>query len=481
MPTLEFREIVSRVFLPNLPLFAQRSPAMIRVNMSRYGRFCDGVTRRSFLQIGSLATGGLCLPTLLRAEANGDLRKSNKSVILIYLSGGIAHQDTVDLKPEAPDGIRGEFQPIETKVPGIQVSELLPKLASCMDRMTIIRSVIGQVDEHSSFQNLTGRTMDTSNREGWPNFGSAVSNMMGPKDAVTPAFVDLFPTMQHRPYNSPSAGMLSPTFRGVRADGEDFSSMKLRFVEPSRFGSRRELLQAIDGIKRQFDAAKDSLLSPRADASLLGMDSSYQKAFDVLTSSRLVDALDVEKEDPQVRERYGKGSAKHLGDGAPMWNDQLLQARRLVEAGVRVVTVAYGFWDTHGQNFKYLKQHLPLFDTGISALIEDIYSRGLDRDVTVCVIGEFGRTPKINKDAGRDHWARVNSAILAGGGMRVGQVLGATDKQADSAIDRPIHYQDILATLYDNLGLGDDATITTVTGARIRVLPTSARTVRELI
>lgn len=433
-------------------------------------RFCDGWSRRNFLQIGTLSFGGLTLPRLLRAEQLDSTRTSNKSVIVVYLSGGIAHQDTVDLKPDAPDEIRGEFKPIDSKVPGIQLGELLPKLANCTDRMAIIRSVVGQVDEHSSFQSLTGRTMNTSEREGWPNFGSAIANMMGPKDAITPAFVDLFPTMQHRPYNSPSPGMLGPTFRGVRADGEDFSSMKLRFIDQARFSHRRDLLAAIDGIKQQMNAA-----------SLIGMDTSYAKAFDVLTSSRLVDALDVEKEDPKIRERYGKGSAKHLGDGAPMWNDQLLQARRLVEAGVRVVTVAYGFWDTHGQNFQYLKQHLPLFDTGISALIEDIYARGLDRDVTVCVIGEFGRTPKINKDAGRDHWPRVNSAILAGGGMRVGRVLGATDKFGDSAIDRPIHYQDVLATLYHNLGFGEDPTVTTIAGARIRVLPTSARVIGELI
>lgn len=432
--------------------------------------FCDGVSRRNFLQIGSLALGGLTLPNLLRAEESGSAKKSNKSVIVVYLSGGISHQDTVDLKPDAPQEIRGEFNPIDSNVSGIQLCELLPKLANCADKMAIIRSVVGQVDEHSSFQNLTGRTMGVAQREGWPNLGSAVSNLMGPKDPITPAFVDLFPTMQHRPYNSPEPGMLGPTFRGVRADGEDFSSMKLRFVEPARFGSRRELLTAIDSIKQQIDAS-----------SLIGMDSSYQKAFDVLTSSRLVDALDVEKEDPQVRERYGKGSNKHLGDGAPMWNDQLLQARRLVEAGVRCVTVAYGFWDTHGNNFKHMRNHLPLFDTGISALIEDIYARGLDQDVTVCVIGEFGRTPKINKDAGRDHWPRVNSAILAGGSMRVGRVLGATDKLGDSAIDRPIHYQDVLATLYHNLGFGEDPTVTTIAGARIRVLPTSARVISELM
>jgi hypothetical protein len=439
------------------------------LNSPPQARFCDGLSRRSFLQIGSLGLGGLTLPQLLRAEQSGSVAKSNKSAIVVYLSGGISHLDTVDLKPEAPAEVRGEFHPIDSAVPGVQLCELLPQLAKCADRMAILRSVVGQVDEHSSFQSLTGRTMNTAQREGWPNFGSAIANMMGPKDAVTPAFVDLFPTMQHKPYNSPSPGMLGPSFRGVRADGEDLESMKLRFVDATRFGSRRELLASIDSIRREIESA-----------SLAGMDTSYQKAFDVLTSSRLVEALDVEQEDPKVRERYGKGSPKHLGDGAPMWNDQLLQARRLVEAGVRVVTVAYGFWDTHGQNFRSLRKSLPLFDTGISALIEDIYARGLDRDVTVCVIGEFGRTPKINKDAGRDHWPRVNSAILAGGGMRVGRVLGATDKLADSAIDRPIHYQDVLATLYHNLGFGEDPTVTTITGARIRVLPTSARVISEL-
>ncbi len=422
------------------------------------------------LQIGSLSVGGLTLPSLLRADTAGDLRSSSKAVIMVYLSGGISHQDTVDLKPDAPAEVRGEFRPIGSNVPGIEVCELLPKLAACMDKTAIIRSIVGQVDEHSSFQSLTGRTMDVALREGWPNFGSVISQQMGPKDAATPAFVDLFPTMQHRPYNSPPPGMVGPSLRGIRADGEDLESMKLRFIDASRFGDRRQLLSAIDGIKRDVDSL-----------ALAGMDSSYQKAFDVLTSSRLVNALDVEKEDSAVRERYGKGSAKHLGDGAPMWNDQLLQARRLIEAGVRCVTVSYGFWDTHGNNFKHMKQHLPLFDTGISALIEDISARGLDRDVTVVVWGEFGRTPKINKDAGRDHWPRVNSAILAGGGMRVGKVLGATDKIADSAIDRPIHYQDVLATIYHNLGFGDDPTITTVAGARLRALPTSARVISELI
>jgi uncharacterized protein (DUF1501 family) len=173
----------------------------------------------------------------------------------------------------------------------------------------------------------------------------------------------------------------------------------------------------------------------------------------------MVEALDVTKEPERTRDRYGRGSPKHQGDGAPQWNDQLLMARRLVEAGARVVTVAYGFWDTHGQNFRSLKRQLPLFDTGISALVEDIHHRGLQNDVTVVVWGEFGRTPKINKDAGRDHWARVNSVLMSGGGMKTGQVIGSTDSAAGEAKDDPVPYPSVLATVYKNLGLDPHAMV----------------------
>jgi hypothetical protein len=431
-------------------------------------RYCDGISRRSFLQIGGLAVGGLTLPQILAAEARAG-KSSHKSVIMVYLSGGIAHQDTVDLKPEAPAEVRGEFKPIDTNVAGIQICEHLPLLAKAMDKVAILRSVVGQRDEHTSFQNLTGYTMNEAQRDGRPSLGAAIARVQGPTDAVTPPFVDLFPTMQHKPYNSPGPGYLGRAAAGVRADGEDIASMKLRFVSREQFGGRRELLA-------QFDACRRSLDQADAD----GMDNAYRRAFDVLTSSKLVDALDVEKEDPQLRERYGKGSPKHLGDGAPMWNDQLLAARRLVEAGVRCVTVAYGFWDTHGGNFSALRKRLPTFDQGIATLIEDIYDRGLDNDVTVVVWGEFGRTPKINKDAGRDHWARVNSAILAGGGMRVGQVIGSTDKLADSAQNRPIHYRDVLATVYRNLGIDPHSFVRDVNERPVTLLPDTAKPIAEL-
>ncbi len=430
---------------------------------------CDRLPRRSFLQIGGLAVGGLSLADVLAAESALGT-KSNKSVIMVYLSGGISHQDTFDLKTDAPAEIRGEFQPISTTLPGVEFCELVPQLASCADRLAIIRSVVGLRDEHSSFQTLTGHSMGQAQRDGIPHVGSVISQLLGPSDAITPPFIDLFPTMQHRPYNSPGSGTLGPAYRGVRTDGEDLDSMKLRFVSPEQLGRRRSLLDQLDALRR--DLHRDEV---RAVAG------NFDKAFDVLTSSKLVDALDVEKEDPALRERYGKGSPKHLGDGAPMWNDQLLQARRLVEAGVRCVTVAYGFWDTHGQHFNHMKKHLPTFDTGISALVEDLHQRGLDQDVTLIVWGEFGRTPKINKDAGRDHWPRVSNALFAGGGLRVGQVIGATDKIGGEALDRPVHYHDVLATVYHALGIGADDRMIDTAGARLEILPPGVRPVRELI
>ena len=432
-------------------------------------RYCDGISRRSFLQIGGFALGGLTLPQLMQAQERSP-GSSNKSVIHVYLSGGISHQDTVDLKPEAPREVRGEFKPIDTTVPGIQICELLPRLAGQAERLALIRSIVGLRDEHTSFQNLTGYPMNESQRDGRPNMGSVISRVLGPRDPVTPPFVDLFPTMQHKPYNSPGPGYFGRAHAGVRADGEDLASMQLRFVTRAQFDERRKLLDDFDRYRRGIDEAQ-------AD----GIDILYQRAFDVLSSSKLVAALDIGQEDAAVRERYGKGSSKHLGDGAPLWNEQLLAARRLVEAGVRCVTVAYGFWDTHGGNFRHMRQHLPTFDQGISALVQDIYERGLDRDVTVIVWGEFGRTPKINKDAGRDHWARVNSAILAGGGMRTGQVIGSTDKLADSAATRPIHYLDVLATLYHNLGIAPHDFVRDSSERPVPILPEAARKIPELV
>lgn len=433
-------------------------------------RYCDGLTRRSFLQIGSLAVGGLSLPQLLKAEQQAGRGRSHKAIIMVYLSGGIAHQDTFDLKPNAPREIRGEFSPIPSAIPGLDVCELLPRLAGVMDRCAVIRSVVGQRDEHSSFQNLTGYTMGETQRSQFPNFGSVVSKVQGPTDPLVPSFVDLFPTMQHRPYNSTGAGYLGSHFQQVRADGEDLASMKLRYIESLQFSNRMKLLEGLDRFRRAADRG-----------GMNGLEESYHRAFEVLTSSKLLQAMDVEKEDPRLRARYAMGSSKHQGDGAPLWNDQLLIARRLIEAGVRVVTVAYGFWDTHGNNFAHLKTNLPIVDAGLSALVEDIHQRGLADDVTLVVWGEFGRTPKINKDAGRDHWAPVQAALLSGGGMPMGQVIGSTDKTGGYAETRPVHYRDVLATVYQNLGIDPHAFIRDINERPVPILPEDARPIRELI
>lgn len=438
-------------------------------------RFCDGRSRRQFLRIGSLAMGGLNLAQLFQAEAaaartDGQGPKRHKSVIMVYLSGGMSHQDTFDLKMDSPSEIRGEFKPIATKVPGIEYGELLPKLAGVSDKLTVIRSLVGFRDEHSSWQNLTGYQMGVAQVQGKPHFGSVAKQALGSVDPVVPPFVDLFPVMQHKPYNPADGGFLGTMMRGAKMSGDDLALYEQKEVESSRFDSRVGLLSKFDDMRSKWDST-----------SVNGMDESYQRALDVLRSSKVANAMNVEKEDPRVRDRYGKGSPKHLGDGAPMWNDQLLIARRLVEAGTRVVTVAYGFWDTHGSNFAHLKNHLPLFDTGISALVEDIHDRGLQDDVAVVVWGEFGRTPKINKDAGRDHWAPVNFALMAGGGWKVGQVVGGTDRNGAYVNYQPIHYHDVLATVYQHLGIDPHGFVYDVSKRPVPILPSTSSVIRQLV
>jgi hypothetical protein len=420
--------------------------------VGKSARYCDGVSRRAFLKVGGLALGGLTLPQLLRAEAAQPAGRSHKSVIMVYLPGGPPHQDTFDLKVDAPSEIRGPFNPIKTKVPGIEICELLPKTAAIMDKVAVIRSIAGLRDEHASFQQLTGYSISESRRVGGarPNFASVISALQGPVDKAVPAFVDLFPVMQHKPYNSPTTGFIPAAHGGFKPEGQGMADMTLSGITAERLGDRKGLLSAIDGIRREIDAT----------GQMEGMDAFTQQALNVLTSSKLVEALNIDKEPAKVRDRYGKGSLRHAGDGAPFYNEHFLMARRLVEAGARVVTVSFGFWDFHGQNFKNCRDSLPKLDAAVTGLVQDVYDRGMDRDCTIVVWGDFGRTPKINKDAGRDHWPSVSCALLSGGGMRTGQVIGSTNSIGEVPKDRPVHYQEVLATVYNNMGIdGSSATI----------------------
>jgi hypothetical protein len=411
---------------------------------------CDGHSRRHFLKIGGLALGGLSLPALLRAEAaspgSGE-RTRHKSVIMIFLSGGPSHQDMYDLKMDAPAEIRGSFKPIATSVPGIQICEHMPRLARMMDKFAIIRSLYGCPDQHASDLCLSGYPIGAAGKQsGRPSLGSAVSRLQGPVDPTVPPFVGLTIKTRHAPYSNPGLpGFLGAAHAPFQPDGEGLANMRLKGVALGQLSDRRKLLGSFDSLRREADCA----------GQFAAMDTYTRKALDLLTSSKLVEALDLERESPKLRDRYGRGSADPAfgEDAGPHWMDQFLLARRLVEAGVRCVTLSFGSWDRHGANFERLPIQLAKLDQGVTALVQDLHDRGLEQDVSVVAWGEFGRTPRINKDGGRDHWPQVSCALLAGGGMKMGQVIGSTNRLGEVPQDRPVHYQDVFATLYHQLGI----------------------------
>ncbi len=447
---------------------------MLSIYGSTKERFCDGVSRRDFLRIGGLSLGGLSLPSILRAEATSGVGRSHKAVIMIFLPGGPSHQDIFDLKMDAPSEIRGEFRPISTNVPGIQITEHLPRLARMMDKVTLIRSMSDCDGRHDAFQCLTGRPFNQQPPGGWPSFGSTVSKMQGAIDPAVPPFVGLAPKMGHMEWarcGDPGyLGVAHAPFQPNKGSGLD--DMTLSGVTLDRLADRKALLTSFDKFRRDVDAS----------GLMEGLDAFNQQAFGVLTSSKLLTALDVTKEDPRIAERYGKGDPKNRNDGGPKLMEHFLAARRLVEAGARCVTVAFSRWDHHGDNFNALRQDLPMLDQGLTALITDLHERGLDKDVSVVVWGEFGRTPTINKDAGRDHWPRVSCALLAGGGMPHGQVIGATDRLGGEPTERPVRFGEVFATLYQRLGIDvAKTTLDDLTGRPQYLVPPDCAPMRELI
>ncbi|MFM8893195.1 MAG: DUF1501 domain-containing protein, partial [Planctomycetia bacterium] len=384
--------------------------------------------------------------------------RRHKALINVFLAGGPPHQDMWDLKPDAPSEIRGEFKPIATKVPGIQICEVFPLLAARADKLAIIRSVVGCEGAHAGFQCNTGWPESSlKSIGGRPSIGAAIAKIKGPVDRSVPPFVGLAARTSHVPWSdSGTAGFLGPAYAPFKPEGPDLENMTIRSMPLDRLSDRRRLLSSMDRLRRDVDAT----------GVLEGMDASSQRAFDVLTGSKLLAALDLSKEDPRLVAAYGDGKPyKFQYDGAPTCNDHLLMARRLVEAGVRVVSLSYGRWDSHGANFDLVRDHGAKLDQCLSALVDDLETRGMLDDVTVAVWGEFGRTPKINPQAGRDHWPQVSSAVLIGGGLRTGQVIGATNRLGEHATDRPVHMQEITATLYHALGIDtSQVTITDMTG-----------------
>ena len=465
-------------------------------------RAANRISRRGWLQIGGLALGGLALPDILRATAPapGQERSGTttaKGVIMVLLPGGPTHLDTFDLKPDAPAEIRGEFRPINTNVPGIDLCEHMPRLARMADKFALIRSLVGFRDDHNTHWCSTGweshPAMDSSPLVpgfppgDWPSLGAVLSRALGPRQVGVPPCVDLTPVDADARFilRTPpgQAGYLGVAHAGFEAHAVDRRNIMLTGVDPRRLADRRSMLASFDGFRRQADAAGI------AD----GLDIYQRQAFEMLTSSRLAHALDVTREDARGRSRYGLTSAHPDEREGKTHLDQFLLARRVIEAGARCVTLAfsrYPFgrvlkgdhnWDWHRDLYPEARKALPLLDLGLAALIEDLAERDMLKDVAVVVWGEFGRTPRINANGGRDHWPRVCSALVAGGGMRGGQVLGSTTRWGEEPRTRPVHFRDVFATLYQRLGIDVNTTQFNDLSGRPQYLVGEHRPVAELI
>jgi hypothetical protein len=418
-------------------------------------RFCDGISRRNFLRIGALGAG-LTLADMLRyqaqaAPASRSPRLPDKAAIMIYLPGGPSHLDMYDLKPDAPVEFRGEFRPIRTNVPGCQICELMPLQARMWDKLAAIRSIVS-VNEHSDSLVMTGHSLRDNQLGNWPSFGAVVSRVRGLSHGVPP-FVSLRGMTR-----GTEPGFLGVAHRPFTPSGPGVEDLRLaNNVTPQRVAERRTLLESFDALRRDIDAS----------GTLEGLDNFTRRAFEIIASGGVRQALDSSREDARTRERY-RGV------------EQFLTARRLVEAGVGCVTLAIGGWDTHSNNFTTLRRQLPLVDRGVANLVQDLHERGLADDVVVIMWGEFGRTPRINNNAGRDHWPQVMSALIAGGGLRMGQMVGSSSARGEHPHDRPCTVSQVLATIYHAIGIDPAQTFLDNTG-RPRHILDDREPIRELL
>jgi hypothetical protein len=449
-------------------------------------RLCDGWTRREFLRVGGLSALGLTLVDWFRAKAAGAVGDGKaKSVILIFNAGAPSHIDLWDMKPDAPDDVRGPFKPIKTNVPGIEISELMPNLAKHADKYAIVRSVHHTQTQHNTgmYWSIVGRpyridsTLINPSPDDYPSFGTLTGwlayNYEGYNKALPPYVITPKPHCDSERYLTPGqfGGFLGSKYDPYVLNADPSKpGFKLPNIGPAegttvaRVHSRRSMLQALNGALREIDKMAD----------LKGLDVAQEKAFDLITSPDVRKAFDLSLEPPKVRDRYGRHT----------WGQSHLLARRLIEAGVKFVTTVNGHsivWDTHEKNFERLKNNLvPPMEQAFSALLEDLHQRGLLDSTLVVWMGDFGRTPKINANAGRDHWPQCYSMVLAGGGIRGGQVVGESDRLGAYPVTRPLSPADIHATVFAALGY-DPHTIT-YPSPDGRPLPLSTgEVVRELL
>jgi uncharacterized protein (DUF1501 family) len=409
-------------------------------------RFCDQYSRRDFLKVGALGIGGLTLADILRLKAQGAAQTSHKAVIMICLSGGPSHIDMYDLKPDAPDKIRGEFKPINTNVPGIDISEMFPLQAQIADKFSIIRSMRFLQGGHTPPELLTGFV--DSRR---PDIGATVSRLR--KDAGIMGALPPYVAMDIESYTSFLGNAHKPFNPRSGVNNSDSLALAKGVTLPL-LEERKQLLKSFDSLSRDLDDRRGALAS---------VDAFHAQALEMIATPKARDAFDISKESEETRKKYGKST-------------KMLQARRLVEAGVPVVTMTFynpepvpkactnPHWDHHDQIYTCLRPLLPHLDRGIHALVTDLFERGLDKDVAVCVWGEMGRTPVIGEQkgtvAGRDHWPQAGFCFISGGGLKMGQVVGSTNKHAEHPKTKPYNTQNVLSTLYHVLGI--DAGKTTI-------------------
>jgi hypothetical protein len=434
---------------------------MLNLWGSRRGINCDGTTRRDFLKVGALGMGGLLLPDLLRARAAATAAgkpTKNTSVIWLWLGGGPTQVETFDPKMSAPVEYRSTVGAVKTNVPGIEIGGTFPKIAQVADKMTFVRSFAHTNSGHGGGTHwvMTGYDFppaDNNQPPVKPGFGSILARLRGPNNRETglPTYVRISQIYGDGP------AWLGPACAPFDSSGNARKNMNLQ-VTLDRLADRRSLLKIFDTIDRSLD--KSGLLQ--------GLDSIEGQAFDLILS-RAREVFDIKREDPRTRDRYGPG----LGE-------QLLLARRLCEAGVGFVTIHYGGWDMHGQIANSLKGTAPQLDHGVAALVEDLAHRGLDQEVLLVISGEFGRTPRINGAGGRDHWAPLSTLAFAGGGLKMGQVVGESSEKAEVPKSRPITPQDMAATIFHVLGLPLDQQFTDPSGRPVAIIATG-KPIAELV
>jgi hypothetical protein len=449
------------------------NPATMNLRRSRImlaiGR---SIQRRDFLRVGGLGIAGVTLADLLRSDARADGASRPKSVIYVVLGGGPSHIDMYDLKPDAPDEYRGPFRPIATRLTGVRICEHMPRQAAIMDRLALLRGVRSVENDHFLSEVYSGLPRTAGQR---PAFGSVVSRLAGGNSAL-PTYVSLdrASTDQfefEKPYY---AGSGHAPFRPFGSAVEDLTPV--RSLE--QLADRRHLLSAFDAMRRDLDASGTAGALDRYQA----------QALEIITSPRVRDAFDLSREPIQLVAGYGQGRYTHqtVKDIYYPWNARpFVLARRLVEAGVRVVTLRAAEWDHHSSGqadiFHSLRCLMPLVDQSVTALLEDLRVRGLDEDVLVVVLGEFGRTPRIAYPGpGREHWADAGCVLFAGGGLRMGQVIGETDSRAERSRTGRISFQNVIATIYHVLGIDLRTQLTDFNG-RPQNLLTDPEPIRELV